>query len=181
MENNIDPVDRAMASLGSREWPAGAGNAQLENMLMREFHANTSASFVARHRVLVPVVAILVLGCAGFAAAGGVEFVRSLFLTVEINGNVVHSGDVVLDENGEGKLTLPEGSLPTDGDGEMTVTIMGMEAQDVPAEGAEMVKTISITGEGREMTVRVGSQPKGGSDEATAQTEKEDKPQDGGE
>lgn len=175
MDNDIDSVDRALASLGGRNWPVNNRNAQLENTLMKEFDANRPATFLARHRILIPVVAVLALASAGFAAAGGIEYVRSLFLTVEINGNVVHSGEVVLDENGEGKITLPEGSLPTDGDGQMTVTVIGQQAQEVPAEGAEMVKTISITGgEGREMTVRMGSQPAEPSNEDADQAKAEE-------
>ena len=100
-----DPVDRALQSLGGRHWPGETHNPQLENQLMRAFETHKPASLISRHRVLIPVLAVLVFGSVAFAAAGGIEYVRSLFITVSVNGEVVDTSEVVLDENGRGTFT----------------------------------------------------------------------------
>lgn len=167
MLENIDPVDRVLQSLGERAWPMNNRNPQLENMLMREFDSNTPVSFVARHRVLIPVVAVLILATAAFAAAGGVEMIKSLFITTSINGQVVDQRAVTLDENGSATFTVP---LPTPSNGETAEVSMQFAGDgDVP-DGTKALTVVSIeAGEGAD-----GAQ-------VTIQTEPQAKPADAGE
>jgi hypothetical protein len=155
MKTHIDPVERALQSLGGRQWPGANHNPELEQRLMQSFENHPPASLFARHKILVPALIVLFLAGASFAAAGGIDLIRSWFLTIEVNGTVVHSGEIQLDENGEATLTLPQGSLQADGNGEVTV---GLEVQGDASDGAAM-KTISITDGEKEVIVRVGSQP----------------------
>jgi hypothetical protein len=112
-------------------------------------------------RLLLPAAAVLLLGGTVFVAAGGLTLLRSWFLTVAVNGNVVHTGEVVLDENGEATIALPEGALKPGVENEIAVSLEGQPG-DTPRE-----QTITITAEGseQEMIVRVGSQPDPNADE----------------
>lgn len=153
MSDHSDPVDRALQSLGGRQWTGNAVNPELEQRLMQSFGTRPATSLLARHRVLIPVVAILAVATAGFAAVGGMELIKSWFMTVAVNGNVVHTGEIVTDENGQATITLPDGALRKDGENQVSVTLEG-NADDEPG-----LKTITMTSEGSELIVQVGSQP----------------------
>jgi hypothetical protein len=144
---------------------------------MQNFENPPPASLLARHKILVSALAVLLLAGASFAAAGGVGLIRSWFLTVQVNGNVVHSGEIQLDGQGQATLTLPKGSLQADQDGQVTV---GLEMSGDASDGPE-AKTISITDGEQEVTVRVGSQP--GTDKAqiSIQEDADEKPKESGE
>jgi hypothetical protein len=64
------------------------------------------------------------------------------------------AGQVVLDENGQATIALPEGTLKPGGENEIAVSLQG--ETDGPGE-----KTITITADGSdpEGIVRMGSQP----------------------
>ena len=94
MGDRIDPVDRALQSLGGRDWPGTNHNHELELKLMETFDKRPRTSLLARHRVLVSVLAVLAV--AG-AAAGAVGLAKGWFVTVAVNGNVIHSGEIVPD------------------------------------------------------------------------------------
>jgi hypothetical protein len=147
MSQPSDPVDRALQSLGGLQWSQDAGNVELERMLMQSFGTHARPSFYARHRTLVPAVAVLAMAVAGFAAVGGVSLVRSWFATVSVNGNVVHTGDVVPDENGQATITLPEGSLPP-GENQISVTLEG----DAAANGG--TTTVTVNGQDGQVTIQ---------------------------
>ena len=120
---------------------------------MRSIETRTSTTFFARHRILVPAVAILAVATAGFAAVGGVGLIRSWFMTVEVNGKVVHTGEIQTDENGRATITLPEGSLPKDGEKQISVTLEGS-----PGEGSGAT-TVTVTEAGGEVKMQTASQP----------------------
>lgn len=153
MSDRIDPVDRALQSLGGRHWPNAAGNSGLEQRLMQSYGTQSKASFFARHRVLIPTVAILAMAVAGFAAVGGVSLVRSWFVTVSVNGQVVHTGEIVPDENGQATITLPPGSLPEDMTKEVNVSLEGV------ATGGSGTATITVIGGGDGLIMQTESQP----------------------
>lgn len=115
MQDQLDPIDNAFESLRGRQWPGAYHNHQLREKLMREFLTRQSSSRLRRRGTLIATLALLVLGSAGFAAAGGVEMVKSWFVTVEvkINGEVVDVVDT-------------EAIIETDGD-QMTITIEDLE------------------------------------------------------
>jgi hypothetical protein len=56
---------------------------------MQEFSKNRSTRFAARRPALVAACAVLLVGGGTFAAAGGIDLIRSLFVTVEIAGQPV--------------------------------------------------------------------------------------------
>ena len=98
------------------------------------------------------VLAILVLGVGTFAATGGIDLIRSWFATVTVNGQVVHTGEVVPDENGQATITLPEGSLQP-GENQVGVTLKGD-----PGAGPQTV-TVTATGGENGVTIQTQQQP----------------------
>ncbi len=139
MSDHMDPVDRVLQSLGGRHWPRATGHAELEKRLMKTFAARSTASFYARHRILISAAGIVALATAGFAAAGGVGLIKSWFMTVTVNGKVVQAGEVVPGEDGQTVIRLPDGALP-EGENRVTVTLEGNAD-----EGSGPV-TVTVTG-----------------------------------
>ena len=148
MADQSDPVERALQSLGGRSWPQAAHDPELERKLMESFVARNSTTFLARHRVLMSVAAVLVLATAAFAATGGVRMVMSWFATVSVDGQVVHTAEIVPNENGQATITLPAGSLPKNGEHEVSVTLEG----NAPEGGG--TTTVTVTGGSDEVTVQ---------------------------
>lgn len=56
---------------------------------MQEFSKDRSSRFVTRRPALVAACAFLLVGGGAFAAAGGIDLIKSLFVTVDINGQPV--------------------------------------------------------------------------------------------
>ncbi len=141
MRNESDPVDDALESLRGRSWPGDRHNLELESRLMREFASKKAAtSRLGGHRVLIAALAVVLLGSVAFAAAGGMGLFKSLFVTMEVNGEEVEIGEVVLDENGTGTFDVPP--LPIGEDEEyvtLSMTIEGGEAGELSSEDADTV------------------------------------------
>lgn len=89
MSTDHDPVDRALESLRHSSWTPSNPNPLLEEKLMQEFSKNRTSRFVARRPALVAACAVLLVGGGTFAAAGGIDLIKSLFVTVDINGEPV--------------------------------------------------------------------------------------------
>jgi hypothetical protein len=53
---------------------------------MREFHTNRPPTGIRKHRTLIATLAVVLVSGAAFAAAGGVEAVKTLFVKVKIIG-----------------------------------------------------------------------------------------------
>lgn len=159
MNIRIDPVDGAMKSLKSRQWPGRHHNAQLENALMCQFDTERRLTFVHKHRFTVSAIAVLLLASAGFAAAGGVEWVRSWFVTVSINGEVVSQQAVVANEDGSATFTVP---LPhPEGDStEYNICEIQLEGSGAAPDGTKTVNvSVSAEGEKAEVTITPEEQP----------------------
>ena len=110
---------------------------------MRASESNRSAPFVSRHRVLVPALAVLLLGSVVFAAAGGVDLVKGwiMTLTIEVDGEVVAVEDLVLDEEGRATFTLPDDLE----EGEMvTLNLEGESPHDEAGEGQMATIEVSV-------------------------------------
>ncbi len=84
-----DPVDRALESLRVSSWTPTNPNPLLEEKLMQEFSKNRTSRFVARRPALVIACAAFLIGGGAFAAAGGVDLIKRLFVTVDIAGTPV--------------------------------------------------------------------------------------------
>ena len=155
MPNKLDPVDCALQSLAGQQWPGGNHNHELENKLMRAFEANKSVSRIGQHRVLIPVLVVLVLGSVAFAAAGGVGLIKSWFVTTEINGEVVDVREIVPNEDGSASFTIPV----TAAEGENTISL-SLEGEANPGEGDQQIATITIEGTTDSDGVHVEIKPK---------------------
>jgi len=102
--------------------------------------------------MVIAALGILILGGAGFTAAGGVEVIRGWFITVEVNGKVIDLDDADV-------------TIETDGDMEI-VTIKSAEIDEVVEGGTAVVTVVGhasdegeASGEEREVKVTIGSHP----------------------
>ena len=141
MRNEHDPVDSALQSLGGQKWPGASHNPKLEDKLMRAFEDKGSTSKIRRHPLLAACLAVLLLGSLGFAAGGGIEMVRSWFVTIEVNGEVIGPLEVVPDENGNAEFDIPPIEIEGDEAAVATISIDTGETGD--GEGG--MKTVSVT------------------------------------
>lgn len=124
---------------------------------MRSFNTNRNASFVARHRILVPALAVLLVASVGFTAAGGIQLVRSWFVTTSINGEVVSQNEVVPNADGSATFAIP---IPeTEGD----TTVIDMTVDGATNAGGSQMVTVTIDGETApgEATVTITPQAEG--------------------
>ncbi len=134
-----DPVDAALAALARQAWPGSQPDPHLEQRLMQAFQAHTQPSFTARHRILVPVLAVLLVGTVAFAASGGYALVRNWVFTMTVNGQVVYDGKVQTDEQGNASFTVPLPEKP----GETTIDLTG-----TAAPGESQTVSVTVTPEG---------------------------------
>jgi len=106
MNRDRDMVDSALGSLRSVQYDGPSYDPQLEERLMKEFDQTTVSRRFAHRPAMAAALGILVLGGGAFAAGGGIQYIKSLFVTVEIDGQQV---DVELqpqaDGSHEGELT----------------------------------------------------------------------------
>lgn len=120
---------------------------------MQEYHANRSSSHPRRRGLVAAMLAVVLLGSVGFAAAGGVEMVKGWFMsvTVSVDGEVIASEDIVLDEEGTGTIVLPPGAV--DGAEELTFSVESAETGE-PIDG-EGTATINIAMEDNTVQLQV--------------------------
>ncbi len=110
---------------------------------MRAFENRGSTSEIRRHPLLAACLAVLLLGSLGFAAGGGIEMVRSWFVTIEVNGEVIGSLEVVPDENGNAEFDIPP--IEVDGDEAVVTTITIDSGECGEGDGEGGMKTVSVT------------------------------------
>lgn len=152
MYDNPDPIDRALASLRSQHWTGEPHKVELEEKLMKMYRAKNLSFHIGQHRVLTTLLAVLLIGGVGFAAAGGVEVVKTLFVTVRIlgpNGEVYETTDVEPIEYEDGAAT----AVIDMGEGQQaTLELQRVDPEDLledggVAVGEEMaVMTITLDG-----------------------------------
>mgnify|MGYP000864416595 CR=1 FL=1 len=144
MPDKHDIVESALQSLAGQRWPGANHNSQLESKLMQAFDKQKSKNIITRHPLIAACLAVLVLGSFGFAAAGGVEMVKSWFiLNVEIDGiqdfNEAFDGPVNItlttDENGTQRVYL------TDANGD-PLTMADLEVKNEVIEGDTCTITV---------------------------------------
>ncbi|MCK4873845.1 MAG: hypothetical protein KAS72_14085 [Phycisphaerales bacterium] len=144
MTKTQDPVENAFRSLSGRHWPEHDNSTQLEDRIMNHLESSHSSTLLSRHRTLFAAAAVLVLVSVGFATA--IVISRTLHVTTEINGEVIDSREVTLDESGSATFTIPTDSIESeDGTAEITMTLEAGEG----CEGDGMtVAEITIEGGG---------------------------------
>jgi len=118
---------------------------------MREFHTNRPSTGIRKHRTLVATLAVLLVSGAAFAAAGGVEAVKTWFVKVKIigpDGTVYDSTLAPVEVQGD-TATMTLGTAEGE---QATVTIERVNAGDLVgdqeiAPGEEMTM-LSVSLEG---------------------------------
>ena len=83
MSQDVDRVDQAFQAMKARSRGRVMSELNLEERLMQEF-SNVQSQRRRGRTMALAVGLMLVLGGVGFAAAGGVEYVRSWFTLVEL-------------------------------------------------------------------------------------------------
>lgn len=154
MTTDTDPIESAMSSLRSQPWTGETYNKDLEEKLMREFHTHKPSSRISRHRTLIATLAVLLVGGAAFAAAGGADVVKKFFLDIRIivrgPDGTVFDGVVEL-EPVEGEEGTAAATLDLGDGGQTTIEIQEVSASelagaDIP-DGEEMtMMTVSLSG-----------------------------------
>jgi len=139
MSSPVDPVEDALRSIGGRNWPGDDYNHNLENRLMREFNTrSTTTSFLARHRVLLPALAVLIVAGVGFAATGGIAMIQSWFVTVSVDGEELGTQEVTLNPDGSAVFEVPFDHV---GEGPHTIEL-AVEGEGYDGDGQ---KTVNVT------------------------------------
>ena len=157
-----DPVDEALDALRDRTWHGDGTSKELRGELMKKIEENASRTGFSRRGMTVAVLALCALGTAGFAAAGGVDLIRGLFVTVEVNGEVVDidEGDITVETQGDTTtVTIDVGELSDDieegvahitvdstvDQAVMTVGSYGADGSDEPVEAETLVVTVQTS------------------------------------
>ena len=161
MRQKPDPLDSALQSLRRQQWPGEAPDPQIREKLMQAFESNRSVSRLGHHRLLIMILAFLVVASAGFAAVGGVDMVRSWFVTTEINGQVIDARAVVPDENGVARFTIPPVPIDGEGQAEISMTIEGAAA----GEGEMTTVNVSMVGDEDGTHVEIKPEPEPAQDD----------------
>jgi hypothetical protein len=150
MKGYENPVDKAMESLAGRKSPEGSHKAIIQSRIMDGFDSNKPLPLLTRYRAVAIIVAFVAVSSFGFVAAGGVEILKDLFLTVEVNGKEVQPTDIRKDEQGNVNFTIPIDTPP----GSDKVSIgFGLEAGEAgdlgkdlkPGEKAEVKFSAELT------------------------------------
>ena len=125
---------------------------------MQAYGTNIMPTGMARRRTLVIALAALLLGGGGFAAAGGIDLVKSWFITVELTGPDGQTTSVVLEaadgESGTAVFDFADG-------GRTTVEVTPSQASE---DGLIHINA-SVTG-GQSGVYTISSTQEGGSAEA---------------
>ncbi len=143
MNHDHDPVDSALKSLRSRAWTAESFNPKLEEKLMQQFNRNEPGRAFVRRPSWALALGILFVGGVTFAAAGGIEKIRSLFVTVEVDGEGMQ---VELQPVSEDTY---EGTLETETQDGRQASIQVSKTQSAE-EGDSMQVHVNVTGDGAE-------------------------------
>jgi hypothetical protein len=149
MRTELDPADRALHTLRGRRWSGASFDLELENRLMAAYDAHTPATRLGRYRVVVPILGILVIAGVAFAAVGGVALIKSWLVTTKINGQVVDTREVVPNDDGTAKYSVP---ISPPGNGPQTVEMT------VAGDDSGGTKTVTVTSDGNTADVEIKPQ-----------------------
>jgi hypothetical protein len=115
MNDECDSVEQAMQALKARSRGRAMSDLKMEDRLMQEF-SRVRGQRRRRRTVAVAAIAALAVSSAGFAAAGGVDMVKSWFVELELvdttgkNPPATYElqGSELIDANGHavGEVTL---------------------------------------------------------------------------
>lgn len=111
MHDQNDSVNRVLNTLRSREWTGESYNPELEEKLMQQFSMNEKSLRRGRYKTIIAALGVVVVGSAGFAAAGGVAGLKSWLVRVNVAGQTT---EVRTDENGEASFSVETADGPAD-------------------------------------------------------------------
>jgi len=153
MSGDMDPVDGALQSLAGQSWPGNPNDLELERKIMQALETSPRVTRSRARRLVLPA-AIVLLGSTVLVAAGGWSLIRSWFVTVAVNGNVVHSGEIVLDPNGHATIAVPAAALKPGSENEIAIQLQG------EAGGPDEQTIVVTTDDGEhELNVHVSAAP----------------------
>ena len=115
MNEQPDPVDRALKVLRTQSWAHDAPDAKLEENLMQMVSTKPKASGSARRNVVVGALAFLLIAGVGLAATGGIDTIKGWFMATVMfegpDGPVKISGKAVENEDGTYTITGSDGTV----------------------------------------------------------------------
>jgi hypothetical protein len=149
MNPNPDPVDSALFALKSENYHSGLPNPQFEEKLMQEFQNAQSSTRPRARRAWIVALAALMVGGGAFAATGGIDMIRSWFITVQIGDQVV---DLELQPAGDGTAQgeyttqLPDGSQ---------ARLQVVASEDADQQRTQVQVNVTSPGEEQEQQIEV--------------------------
>lgn len=152
---NHDLVEQAMNLLRSEGDAIGPTlNPQLEKMLMDKYSTQTTSARPMRAKTLVIALGLLAVSGVTFAATGGIERIKSWFVTVEVDGRQMN---LIVGDNQEASLVSED-----ENGGKTEVTVNKGTTKD--GGDRTRVAVVKTTGDGQrkevsEIVRRVGGPP----------------------
>ena len=156
MRKESDSIDQALKSLQNEQWTTSPHRQELESKLMAQFNTPRAVTGGRHYRSLIVTLAALLIGGAGFAAAGGPEMVKKWFVTVRLVGPNGETFDGMLepistDEN------AAEMTIETDDGTETTISVRKLNVEPTREGGdldapATMVRLMRQNSGGDETT-----------------------------
>lgn len=150
MRKNMDPVDRALESLRGREWPVNQLDPQLENKLMRSFESHKTVPLFRGHRVLFPVLGLLLVAGVSFAATGGIALIQSWFVTVTVDGQT-ETHEVAANEDGGATFSVP---LPP-ASGDTRIVEIELDSDELPPLDGQKTVSVNLSAAGEEADITI--------------------------
>ncbi len=139
MNKEHDSVNGVLRRLRDQDWPGSSHNPELEESLMQAHERQVSRK---RNKlsVITAALAVVLLGGVGFAAAGGIELVKTWFITAEVDGRevIVDSADITVEQDDETavvtveniELSAKPGDPPLEEGGMVTITVTNQPEED---------------------------------------------------
>ena len=118
MVKNHDSVDNALGSLKNLHCPVDDHMDELQTKLMGSFHPAQSASVFARHRTLIILLGLTLIGGSAIAAGAVLRKQRLYDIELSHNGELLSSPRILVNEGQSASLTV------TDGDETFTMKIL---------------------------------------------------------
>lgn len=149
MREEVDPVDRALASLRSTAWTGESHRNQLQEKLMRSVAVESSIARIGRRRLFCATGALFLLGALAFSAAGGVQWITSWWATTTIDGAVIDAREVTVPDGGTASFQVPAPNAR-----QSTVTL----ERTGSADGGEATVSVTLDGTNANVIIEDGRQ-----------------------
>ena len=118
MTKNHDSVDHALGSLKNLQYPADDHMNDLQTQLMGSYPSMKSTSIFARHRTLIVLLGVALIGGTAIAATVALRKQRLYDVKLSHNGELLSAPRILVNEGQSASLTV------TDGDQTFTMKIL---------------------------------------------------------